>query len=211
VVSGDGLAEVFQSLGATAIVPGGQPMNPSTRDLLQAVESVPSEKVIILPNNKNIVPTASQVQSLTKKQVMVVSAETIPQGVSALLAFDYRGDFETNAKLMTAAMSSVKSIEITRAVRSTRFGELTVKKGKAIGFIDGDLVAAGDTPADALREVLNKLSLDKTEVVTIYYGAGTTSAEAEEVINKIRQTHPNLQVEVVDGGQPHYHYIVAVE
>ena len=211
VVSGDGLADVFTSLGVTAIVPGGQTMNPSTKDLLQAVNMVASDKIIILPNNKNIVLTAGQVQSLTEKRIEVVPTSTIPQGVAALLAFDYEADFETNAQLMEKARSSVKSIEITRAVRSAKLGELVIKKRQAIGFLDGDLVAVGDGSHDVLNEVLAKLDLGKAEVVTLYYGADTKSEEAEQAGVAIRERHPQLQVEVVNGGQPHYNYIVSVE
>ena len=211
VVSGDGLAEVFRSLGATAIVPGGQTMNPSTKDLLQAVESVASDKVIILPNNKNIVPTASQVQSVTQKKVAVIPTETVPQGVAALLAFDYEADFETNAELMRKAKSTVRSIEVTRAARPAKLGGLDIRRKQAIGFVDGDLVAVDDNPGGALDKVLARLNLDQAEVVTIYYGADTEPAEAQEVSRGIQQQHPQLQVEVVRGGQPHYNYIVSVE
>jgi len=211
VVSGDGLTEVFRSLGAAAIVLGGQTMNPSTKELLQAVESVVSDKVIILPNNKNIVLTAGQVQSLTEKKIEVVPTETIPQGVAALLAFDFEADFETNAQIMKKARSTVKSIEITRAVRSTQLGKLSIKKKQAIGFLDGDLVAVGDNTTDALNEVLARLGLEEAEVVTIYYGADTEAAEAERVSASIREQNPQLQIEVIRGGQPHYNYIVSVE
>jgi len=211
VVTGDGLSSVFASLGATAIVPGGQTMNPSTKDLLQAVNSVVLDKAIILPNNKNIVLTAEQVQSLTAKSIEVVPTETIPQGVAALLAFDYEADFETNAQIMRAAISAVKSIEVTRAIRSTKLGGLNIKKKQAIGFLDGDLVAVSDDTSDVLNDVLAKADLAKAEVITIYYGTDTTLAEAEQVSAKIRQQHPQLQVEVVQGGQPLYNYIVSIE
>ena len=211
VVSGDGLADVFRSLGAANIVPGGQTMNPSTKDLLQAVESVVSDKVIILPNNKNIVLTAEQVQSLTKKRIEIVPTETIPQGVAAFLALDYEADFETNLRLMKQAKSAVKSIEITRAIRSVQLGGLKIKKKQPIGFLDGDLVAVGDNTADVLNKVLGRLNLDEAEVITIYYGSDTEPAEAEQVSLGIREQHPQLQVEVVHGGQPHYNYIVSIE
>ena len=211
VVAGDGLADVFTSLGVTAIVAGGQTMNPSTKDLLQAVESVVPDKVIILPNNKNIVLTAEQVQSLTEKKVEVVPTETIPQGVAALLALDFEADFKTNAEIMKKAKAAVKSIEITRAVRSTQLGGLSIKKKQPIGFLDGDLVAVGDSTTDVLNEVLARLDLEEAEVVTIYYGADTESAEAEQVSASIREQNPQLQIEVVRGGQPHYNYIVSVE
>jgi len=211
VVSGDGLAEVFTSLGVNVIVPGGQTMNPSTKDLLQAVELTASDKVIILPNNKNIVPAAEQVQSLTEKSVQVVATETVPQGVAALLAFDYEADLETNAQIMRQAKSAVRSIEITRAVRSAQLNGLKIKKKQAIGFLDMALVAVGDNTTDVLNDTVAKLDLDETEIITIYYGADTELAEAEQVSASIREQHPQLQVEVVRGDQPHYNYIVSIE
>ena len=211
VVSGDGLSDVFRSLGAAAIVTGGQTMNPSTKDLLQAVDSVISDKVIILPNNKNIVLAAEQVQSLTDKSIEVVPTATIPQGVAALLAFDYEAELETNAQIMRDTKSEVKTIEITRAVRHARLGGLDIKRKQAIGFLEGDLVAVSDSTTDAFNEVLSRLDLDESEVITIYYGADTELSEAEGISADIREKHPHLQVEVVRGGQPHYNFIVSVE
>ena len=211
VVSGLGLSNVFRSLGATAIVSGGQTMNPSTKDILQAVESAASDKAIVLPNNKNIILTAEQVHSLTKKKVVVVPTRTIPQGVAALLAFDYDADFDTNTKNMERAKSQVKSIEITRAVRSTELGGLVIKKKQAIGFLEGDLVAVGDDIIGVLNEVLSKVDLNESEVVTVYYGSETPAAEAEQVSQSIREQNPRLQVDVVQGSQPHYNYIVSIE
>lgn len=211
VVAGEGLSQVFTSLGTTIIVPGGQTMNPSTKELLEAVEAVPSEKVIILPNNKNIVLTAEQVPALTKKKIQVVPTKTIPQGVAALLAFDYEADLETNTVSMYRAHLEVKSIEVTRAVRATRLGGLDIKKNQAIGFLDGDLVAVADNPEEVLNEVLERVEPEKAEVVTIYYGADTNTAQAEQAAVSIRERYPQLQVEVVQGGQLHYNYIASVE
>ena len=211
VVSGDGLADVFISLGVTAIVPGGQTMNPSTQNLLQAVGSVPSDKVIILPNNKNIVPAANQVHSLTEKTIEVVATETIPQGIAALLAFNSGADLEANVRAMTGAKSAVKSITVTRAVRAVKLGGLDIGKKQAIGFLGGDLIATGDSTADVLAEVLTKADLGEAEVVTIYYRGDAERAEVEQVTHSIREQHPHLEIELVQGGQPHYHYIVSVE
>ncbi|MDD4874332.1 MAG: DAK2 domain-containing protein [Dehalococcoidales bacterium] len=211
IVAGDGLGDVFASLGVSAIVSGGQTMNPSTKDILSGVERSSSDKVIILPNNKNIILTAQQVQSLTQKTVKVIPTTTVPQGVAALLAFDYDADFETNSKIMTESLKAVKSIEITRSVRSCKLNGLVIKKKQAIGLLDGDIVAVGDTPKEVLNDVLCKVGLDKAEIITMYYGADTGDAEAEECGNIIRNDHSHLQVEVVKGGQPHYNYIVSVE
>jgi hypothetical protein len=211
VVSGDGLSEVFTSLGATAIVPGGQTMNPSTKDLLNAVKMVASDKVIILPNNKNIVLTAEQVQSLTDKTVEVVPTKTIPQGVAALLAFDYEADFEANAELMKEIKSTVKTIEITRAIRSAQLDGLSIKKKQTIGLLDGELLAAGKNSIEIVTKMLTKIDLTNTEIITIYYGADASQAEAEQVSASIREKYPQLQVEVVRGGQPYYDYIISIE
>jgi DAK2 domain fusion protein YloV len=211
VVAGDGLSDVFTSLGVTVIVPGGQTMNPSTKDLLQAVEKTASEKAIILPNNKNIVATANQVQSLTEKKIEVVPTTTIPQGVAALLAFDYEANLESNIQIMTRAVAAVKTVEICRAVRSTKLGDLKIKKKQPIGFLDGDLVSVGEGGLEVLNKMLSKLDLGKIEVITLYYGADTKSAEAEQVADEIRSRYAQLQIEVVRGGQPHYNYIISIE
>jgi dihydroxyacetone kinase-like predicted kinase len=211
VAAGDGLREVFQSLGVTAIVPGGQTMNPSTKDILQAIEAAASDKVIVLPNNKNIILAAEQTKELTEKTVEIVAAETIPQGVAALLAFDYEADIATNANIMRQSLPLVKTIEITRAVRTTKLNDIKVKKKQAIGLLEGELVAVGSKPEEVLHEAMAKLDTEHLEIVTIYYGADTDAAKAEKTSAAVRERHPNLQVEVVHGGQPHYEYIVSVE
>jgi len=211
VVSGKGLADVFTSLGASAIVPGGQTMNPSTKDILQAVEAVPSDKVIILPNNKNIVLTARQVESLTNKSIKVVPVETIPQGVAALIAIDPESSFETNSQLMLQAKATVTTIEITRATRSTNLDGLDIKKNQTIGLLDGKLSAAGDESSDVINDLLTKIDLAEAEIIAIYYGADAGEAEAEKLGARISKQYPQLQVEVINGGQPHYNYIIGIE
>ncbi|HEX75666.1 MAG TPA: DAK2 domain-containing protein [Dehalococcoidia bacterium] len=212
VASGSGLREVFQSLGVAAVVPGGQTMNPSVREVLQTVESVPSQKVILLPNNKNIILTASQVQPLTDKEVVVVPTKTIPQGIAALLSFSYEGALEEAAQAMEEAIATVKTVEVTKAVRSTQIKGLKVRKGQAIGIVDDeDLVAAGDSITDVLFEALDKVGIESVEVVTLYYGADVEAAQAEEIIQEIGNKYPEKQVELIRGGQPHYNYIVSLE
>jgi hypothetical protein len=211
VVAGTGLTDIFKSLGTAIVVPGGQTMNPSTKDLLQAVEQATSDKVIILPNNKNIVPAAEQTQSLTDKKIKVVPTETIPQGVAALLAFDYEADFETNGRLMTEVISLIKTIEITKAVRSAKINGLNIKKKQVIGLLDGNLIAAGNKNVDVFNDVLSKVNLDKAEVVTIYYGVDTKEVEAQQISTSISEVHHNLQIEIVKGDQPHYNYIISIE
>ncbi|MFC1925606.1 DAK2 domain-containing protein [Chloroflexota bacterium] len=211
VVSGEGLMEVFRSLGITAVVPGGQTMNPSTGELLQAIDSLPQNKVILLPNNKNIIPAAEQTVSLTSKEIRVVPTETVPQGVAALLSLDYDADLETNASQMSEAGSAIKTVEITRAVRSTKIGNTEITQGQAIGFIDGDLTSAGESPGEVLYESLLNMNMEEREIITLYYGSDSTEPEVEEVADRIRQKYPHLEVETIHGGQPHYDYLVSVE
>ncbi len=212
VAAGDGMKEVFQSLGAAAIVPGGQTMNPSVREILQTVESIPSDNVIILPNNKNIVLTASQVHTLTSKKVAVVPTKTVPQGIAALLAFNYEGTMEENAQSMGEAIRAVKTVEVTRAVRSTKINNLSIKAGQAIGIIDDkDIVAAGDVVSEVLLDSLAKAGIESAEVVTIYKGADVDAGETEGTVKDIQNKYPGKQVETVNGGQPYYNYIVSLE
>ncbi|MCX6008916.1 MAG: DAK2 domain-containing protein [Chloroflexi bacterium] len=212
VAAGSGMREVFRSLGAAAIVPGGQTMNPSVQEILQAVESVPSQKVILLPNNKNIILAVSQVPSLTSKEVAVVPTRTVPQGIAALIAFNYEGGMEENVQAMEEAVATVKTVEITEAARSTQLQGLKIKKGQAIAIVDDEnLVAAGDNMAEVLFEAIGKAGIDSAEVVTVYYGADVEAAQAEQLIQKIRDKYPEKQMEMVSGGQPHYPYIVSLE
>lgn len=211
VVAGDGLSDVFTSLGTTAIVSGGQTMNPSTKELLQAVKAVPSDRVILLPNNKNIILTAQQLQPLTNKTIEIIPTETIPQGVAALLAFDYEADFQTNAQLMKEAKSNVRTIEITRAVRAAHLNGLNIRKKQVIGLLDGELLLAGSNTTEIVTKMLGKMDLKNAQIVTIYHGANTEAAEAEQLSTTIREKHPKLQVEVIRGGQPYYNYIISIE
>jgi DAK2 domain fusion protein YloV len=211
IAAGEGLAKVFASLGVAAVVAGGQTMNPSTKDILMGVERAPSDNVIILPNNKNIVLAAQQVPALTEKNICVIPTVNVPQGVAALLAYDYEADMETNCEIMAEATKAVSSIEVTHSVRSCKIGGLDIKKKQAIGLLNGAIVAVQDAAKDVLYDVLEKAPLDKAEIITVYYGEDTEETEAEICGNEIREKYPHLQVEVVNGGQPHYNYIVSIE
>ncbi|MBM4451522.1 MAG: DAK2 domain-containing protein [Chloroflexi bacterium] len=212
VALGSGMAEVFKSLGTAAIIPGGQTMNPSVQEILQVVGSVPSQKIILLPNNKNVVLAASQIQQLTSKQIIVIPSKTMPQGIAALIAFNYEGNLEENARIMEEAIAAVKTVEITRSVRTTQIKGLKIKEGQAIGIIDDkDIVAAGDSTTDVLFETINKAGADSAEVITVYYGTDVEQSQAEEIVAQVRSKYPDKQVEMVAGKQPHYHYIVSLE
>jgi DAK2 domain fusion protein YloV len=211
VATGDGFFELFNSLGNIIIVPGGQTMNPSVRELLQAVESAPSDNIILLPNNKNIVSAASQVRSLTSKNLKVIPTRNIPQGIAAFLAFGYGMNLEQNAKAMEKAISIVKVLEVTRAVRATCLNGLEIRKGQFIAILnDEDLIARADKAVDVIREALVKAGADKAGIITVYYGAETKGGEAQQIAKEIRDRY-RAQVEVVHGGQPHHSYVISLE
>ncbi|MCX7838022.1 MAG: DAK2 domain-containing protein, partial [Anaerolineae bacterium] len=211
VVAGGGMARVFESLGVGRIVTGGQTMNPSTQDILQAIESVKTDQVIVLPNNKNIIPAAEQAKALSKKQVAIIPTKTMPQGIAALLAFNFQSDLETNVKAMTRAAQNIYTIEITKATRSVKFDSLEVKEGQFIGLIDDDLAGANDDMTALVLNLLERVNTREREIITLYYGAAVPANDAEALSQAIREKYPNQEVEVVSGGQPHYHFILSVE
>jgi DAK2 domain fusion protein YloV len=211
VATGAGFFELLNSLGDIIIVPGGQTMNPSVRELLQAVESAPSDNIILLPNNKNIASAASQVRSLTSKKVKVVSTRNIPQGVAALLAFGYDMNLEKNCRAMEKAICKVQVIEVTRAVRETCLKGLEIRKGQFIALLnDDDVIARADKAGDVILEALGKAGVEKAGIVTVYYGAEIKGAEAQEIAREIGDRY-QTEVEVIYGGQPHDDYIVSLE
>lgn len=211
VVSGEGLRNVFESLGANAVVSGGQTMNPSTQDLLQAVNAVPNDKVIILPNNSNILLAAQQAKALAEKQVAIVPSQTVPQGIAALLAFNYQGDLEANVKAMIAASQQVQTIEVTRAVRAAQVNGLAIAEGQFIGLLNDDLQTVADDAVGVVQRLLERIGPDDYAIVTVYYGQDVLPEEADELAACIRAAYPHLEVEVLSGGQPHYHYVISAE
>jgi DAK2 domain fusion protein YloV len=211
VVPGEGLKRIFESLGASFIVHGGQTMNPSTQEILNAIDSVAADQVLVLPNNSNVVLAARQAQELSSKNVMVVPTKTIPQGISALLAFNYQADVETNAGRMLDAASEIQTIEVTRAVRSTQMGGIEVKKGDVIGLLNDQLVAAGADYKEVVFEVLGQTGSEEYEVATIYFGQNSGPEEAEHLAEQILASYPDLEIEVHEGGQAYYRYIISLE
>jgi hypothetical protein len=211
VTPGEGLARVLESLGASAVVPGGQSMNPSTQELLGAIEGLNAEEVIVLPNNANIIMAARQAGELSRKTVVVVPTETIPQGISALLAFNYQVDLETNAQMMERAARSVQTAEITTATRAAQINGVSVEEGEIIGLLNGTLTASGSILEEVVQEMLRQMKAGEQEIITMYYGEDITDTAAEKLADTIRASYPDQEVELVDGGQPHYHYILSAE
>ena len=210
VAAGEGFQKVFRSLGAR-VVNGGQTMNPSVQDILAAVNSSGHRELLILPNNSNIVHTARQAQQLTTHKVAVIPTETAPQGSGALLAFNFQSDMQTNAAAMEQAAHAVHTIEVTRAMRDADVDRVSVSAGEMLGIYNGRVVVSRPSADEALLGALAQAPVESMEIVTIYYGYGASEEQARAVAARIRAEHPGLDVEVVEGGQPHYPYVVSLE
>ena len=211
VVSGAGMERVYASLGIGAIIAGGQTMNPSTQDILNAINNAKAEQIIVLPNNKNIIPAAKQAGDLAKKKVAIVPTITLPQGIAAMLAFNFQNDLDANVKAMTRGAQHIKTLEITTATRSVTLDGVEVKEGQIIGLIDDQLAGAGESPTAVALKMLKELNADESEILTVYYGNSVTANEAELLGEQLRGAFGSQEIEIVSGGQPHYHYIISVE
>jgi DAK2 domain fusion protein YloV len=211
VSPGAGLTRIFASLGVAAVVAGGQTMNPSTQDILQAFENLPTDKVIILPNNKNIIMAANQARDVTVKQVAVVPSRTVPQGLAAMLALQPDGEVAEVAERMTQALSQVKTGEITIAVRNVEIDGVNVKDGQVIALLDGKLVISTSSVEEGCLGLLEKADALEHEIITLFYGQDMQRNEANRIADIVRAKYPKQEVEVQEGGQPHYQFIIAVE
>lgn len=211
VAAGDGLANIFMSLGAAFIVNGGQTNNPSTEEIFQAIQDVPTDKVVILPNNKNIILAAEAARDLSPKQVAVVPSRTAPQGFSAMMALNPDGDLAETAVAMQEALGFVATGEITRATRSVELDGVAVEEGQIIGLVNGRLCVSGTELADTLTRMLAEMDMEERELVSLYYGQDVTEAEATAVAEQIEALYPDAEVELLPGGQPHYFYIIGAE
>ena len=211
VSPGMGISRIFASLGVAAVVAGGQTMNPSTQDILASFENMPTDKVIILPNNKNIIMAANQAKEVTVKNVQVVPTRTVPQGLAAMLSFDPGGDVEAIAAKMNRAMNNAKTGEITVATRSVEIDGVTVKDGQVIALLDGKLVASAESVEQGVFDLLEKVKAASCEIVTLFFGEEMSHAEANRIADAIREKYSNLEVEVQEGGQPHYQFILSIE
>jgi uncharacterized protein len=211
VATGDGIIDVFRKIGAAAVVSGGKTMNPSAQDILRAIEGIQSHQIIILPNDKNVVLIAKQVALAAGDNVYVIPTVTIPQGISSLLAFNPQADFKTNINLMTESRTLVKTIEVTRATRSSRVNGFNIQKDQAIGLLDGKLAAVGDRYSDAVNDILTKIDLADAETVSIFRRNGYGKNDIAKITDMMLRLNPKLNIEVLHGGQPLYEFLISVE
>ena len=208
---GEGIDELFKDMNVDIIVSGGQTMNPSTEDILSAVNSTKGEHVIILPNNSNIILAAEQTKHLSDRSISVVPTKSIPQGIAALLVLDEDADLESNIENMTVAIDEVKTGQVTFAVRDTEFNGTAIKKDDIIGLSDKDILAAGNGINMVSLQLVEKLVDEDSSIITIMYGSDTTHEQANELAEALEDKFGDLDIEVVFGGQPLYYYLFAIE
>jgi hypothetical protein len=211
VAAGDGLADIFRSLGANGIVDGGQSNNPSTEEIYKAIEKMPTDKVIVLPNNKNIILAAEAAKELSSKEVYVVPTKNVPQAVSAMLCLNRAVDVGTAAASMNEACSHVSSGEIAFATRSANLHGVTVEEGEIIGVANGRLCASSSEVSEVLQCILEEMDMKNRELISVYYGSEVSEDDAESLAEEIVSLYPEAEVEVLRGGQSIYQYILGAE
>ena len=210
VAQGHGLERVMRELGAV-VVPGGQSMNPSAQQLIDAAARASAKRVVLLPNNPNILLTAQQATELCETPCTVVPSRTVAQGIAALLAYNPDQDADATIEAMNRALASVRSGEVTTAVRSSSVGGVPIAAGQAMALLDGELVSATSSPEQAVVELLEHAGPVPGALVTLYWGGDASDDAATTTAEEVRRRWPESEVEVLYGGQPHYHYLISIE
>lgn len=209
---GDGMGEIFRELGADYLIEGGQTMNPSTEDMLQAISHVHARTIFILPNNKNIVLAANQARDLTEdKNIVVIPTKTIPQGITALISYVPDKSVEENTEEMMEAMANVKTGQITYAVRDTKIDDKEIRQGNIMGIGDHGILAVGEGIEDTAAETVKAMADEDSEIISIYYGSDVTEEDAQKLADRLEEAYPDLDIEINEGGQPIYYYVISVE
>ena len=209
---GDGIGEIFKGLGVDYLIEGGQTMNPSTEDMLNAIAEVNADTIFIFPNNKNIILAANQAQALTEdKKIIVIPTKTVPQGISAIISFDAAKTPEENEEAMKEAISLVKTGQVTYAVRDTHIDDKEIKEGNIMGIGDHSILAVGEDIAEITKETIGLMMDEDSELISVYYGEDITEEDAQALGDELQEQYPDCEVEVYEGGQPIYYYVVSVE
>jgi dihydroxyacetone kinase-like predicted kinase len=211
VAAGEGLADIFRSLGAAGIVSGGQSNNPSTEDIFEVVQQIPVDDIVILPNNKNIIMCSRAVSELSDKNISVVPSRTVPQGISALLALNHEGEYEETVSAMHEALGHVASGELATATRSVVLEGIDVEEGQTIGVANGRLCASGHDLDQVLGKLLDEMDMADRELVSVYYGQEVSEQDAQQIADRIESLYSDVEVEVLPGGQAIYQYIIGAE
>ncbi|WP_051150562.1 DAK2 domain-containing protein [Thermobrachium celere] len=211
VAMGDGITNIFKDLGVDFVIEGGQTMNPSTQDILAAVNKINARNIFVLPNNSNIILAAEQAKELSDKNVFVVPTKSIPQGITALVSFDYDAKPEENYETLCEVIKGVKTGQVTFAVRDTVFNDVEVKEGNKIAIANGKLIKASEDLEEITLSLIDELVDDESQLITIFYGNGVSEEEAQELQNKLEEKYKDVDITIYYGGQPLYYYLISVE
>jgi DAK2 domain fusion protein YloV len=211
VAMGEGISKILKDLGVDVVIEGGQTMNPSTEDIMNAINSINAEEIIILPNNSNIILAANQAKEISDKNVHVIQSKTVPQGVTSLIEFDNDAEIEENIDSMSGVLGSVKTLQITYSVKDTTFDDVEIAKDDILGVADGTIISVGKSVKDVVLKSLDETIDENSEVLTIYYGQDITKDEAEELFTELEEKYEDLEIEMYEGAQPLYYYIFSVE
>lgn len=211
ICSGGGLANIFKDLGVDTVIQGGQTMNPSVNDILNVIEKVNSDNVIVLPNNKNIILAAEQAVELSSKNVRVIKTVNVPEGIASAIAFDINQDIDANVELMQDAYSEVAYGEVTYAVRNTNLDGFELSEGDIIGITGKKIVSKGADINEVAVDVINDIVDDEKSVITLYYGEGIDREQAEQLQETLTEKYDEYDIELYEGGQHHYYYMISVE
>lgn len=211
VSAGDGIAQVFEELGVAHVIRGGQTMNPSTDDILSAIEQVNAKNVIVLPNNKNIILASEQAKELAEVNVAVIPTKTVPQGITAMISFLPEGDIDSNVEAMTEAVKTVKSGSITHAVRDTTVDDKEIHEGDCLGMLEGKIAIVNSDLNETFASLVEAMVDESSEIITVYYGEDVNEADAEALAEALEEKYPDCDITVRRGGQPVYYYLIAVE
>jgi hypothetical protein len=211
VAMGEGLKEIFENLGVDHIIFGGQTMNPSTEDLMEAVEKINAEHIFILPNNPNIIMAANQARDLSEKDIIVLPTRSIPQGISALVGYNEELSAGENEAEMLKILKGVKTLQITYSVRDTSFDSKEIKKDDILGILNGEIICVEEKVADGLVKGIEAAIDDDTEIIAVYYGEEVSLEETQALVSELEKRHEAIDFEIYYGGQPLYYYLVSLE
>lgn len=211
VSMGDGFNDIFNDLGIVGTILGGQTMNPSTEDFMREIEKCPSNHVVLFPNNSNIIMAANQAKTLSDKDVHVIPTKTMPQCITAMLNFNREMSVQDNIEAMTESIGTVKTIQVTYAVRNTTFNEMVIEKDDYLAVADGEIKASGKEQFDVILKAIENTVEEDSEIISVYYGSDVSKEAAEEVVALIEANYPDFEIEVYSGGQPLYYYVISIE
>jgi len=211
VSMGEGLTRIFEDFAVDVIIEGGQTMNPSTEDFIKAIDTMDTDTIVILPNNSNIIMAANQAKVISSKNIIVIPTKSVPQGISALIAFNIDADARINEEAMLDALKNVKTAQVTYAIRDTTFNDIVIAKDDVIAMGNGEIKVAGKDLIEVSKKLLLELVSEEDEIITVYYGQDVAENDANKFVQELEKIFPNCDIELYDGGQPLYYYLFSIE